>query len=501
METRPIVELKQISKRFPGVQALSDVNLTLYPGEVHILLGENGAGKSTLINVLGGIVSPDSGTIIIRGKEYQSLTPALSQSLGIAIIHQELAVVPQLTVAENIFLGRQPAKNRLAIDWKRMKDEARKVLGIFGVDLDPSTLVRDLSVAHQQVVEISKALAQKADIIVMDEPTSALTKREVEDLFSIIEKLKKSGYAIVYISHRLDEVKRLGDRVTVLKDGHYVGTRMVADVTVDDMVRMMVGRDVRLTRRTNRPRLGHEALRVENLTTPNKLKGISFSVRAGEVVGLAGIVGAGRSEVAKAIFGAEPGATGSLFIDGRPVTIRSPLEAIQQGIAFVPEDRRREGLIVQFPIRTNISLPWNQKMGKFLLNHKKERMLSEGAVRDLSIKTPSIDQIAGNLSGGNQQKVVIGKWLELDAKVIIFDEPTRGVDIGAKAEIAELISRFASQGKAVIVISSELPELLALCDRILVLYEGQLANEIPGELATEEDIVYSATTGLRRSPR
>lgn len=499
MNDQVVVSLSHITKRFPGVAALSDVSFDLRRGEVHVLVGENGAGKSTLINILGGIVQPDQGTIAVKGREFKTLTPALSQELGIGIIHQELAVVPQLSVAENVFLGRLPKRGAIRVNWKELNARAASSLRSFGMDIDPTTTVGDLSVALQQVVEITKVLAMNADVMVMDEPTSALTSREVQELFRIVAELKQRGVSIIYISHRLDEVKRLGDRVTVLKDGRVVGTREVAEVEIDEIVRMMVGREVTRTRRDDSQRsFGAEALRVEGLSTPAKVKNVSFSVRAGEIVGIAGIVGAGRTEIVRAIFGAEPGATGQVWVNGSLTEIRSPLAAIKTGIALIPEDRRQEGLILDFPIRLNISLPRLQKTGQWLIRRKAERTQAEEACRELNIKTPHVDQTVGLLSGGNQQKVVVGKWLHVDAKVLIFDEPTRGVDVGAKAEIQQLIQEFAAGGKAVIIVSSELPELLNVCDRILVVFDGHVVNELSGAEATEEDIVYSATTGLRR---
>lgn len=499
MKEAPTISLSRISKRFPGVTALSDVSLDLYPGEIHVLVGENGAGKSTLINILGGIEQPDQGVITVKGREYKTLTPGLSQELGIGIIHQELAVVPQLSLAENVFLGRLPTRGSSRIDWERLNKDAAASLESFGVRVSPTTLVRDVSVAYQQVVEISKVLAMNSDIIVMDEPTSSLTSREVSELFRIVAELKRRGCSIIYISHRLEEVKRLGDRVTVLKDGQVVGTRPAAEVSVDELVRMMVGRRVVRERRKRTWELGDEALRVKDLATPGKVRDVSFSVRAGEILGIAGIVGAGRSEIIRAIFGAEPGATGEIHIGGRPVRVRSPQEAIKHGLALIPEDRRQEGLITGFTMRVNIGLPWLQAKGGALIDAAQERARAEEARDQLSIKTPSVEQVVGNLSGGNQQKVVIGKWLGVDAKVLFFDEPTRGIDVGAKAEVQQLICDFAAQGKAIVIVSSELSELLACCDRILVIYDGRVVSELPGDKATEEDVVYSATTGLRRA--
>lgn len=499
MPREPVVRLKNISKSFPGVKALSDVSFDLYAGEVHALVGENGAGKSTLMNILGGSVRPESGAVVIKGQSYSELTPAMARELGVAIIHQELSLVPQLSIAENICLGDLPTTSTGLVDWSQMRNRAEQALLPFGLKIDVMTPVSRLSMAHRQVVEISRCLARNADIIVMDEPTSSLTSNEVDELFRIILDLRSRGKSIVYISHRLEELRRVGDRVTVLKDGSSVGTRTVSDVSAEDLVRMMVGRDI-----VADPSLraattgGRERLRAEHLQWGDKVSGVSFSLRSGEVVGLGGIVGAGRTEIARIIFGAAPNSSGRLFLDGQEIHLNSPRDAVRAGIALVPEDRRSEGLVTKFSILANITMAYIQKSVSWRADSVLEGRLASGAVRTLSVKTPSISQIVGNLSGGNQQKVVIGKWLDTDAKVMIFDEPTRGVDVGAKQEINRIIRAFANKGVAVLLISSELPQLLAVSDRVLVIYDGKIVDELMGDRLTEENVVYGATTGKGR---
>lgn len=499
MSREPVVRLESISKSFPGVKALSDVSFDLYAGEVHALVGENGAGKSTLMNILGGILQPESGAVVIRGQSYQELTPAMARELGVAIIHQELSLVPQLSIAENICLGDLPTTSTGLVDWPEMRRRAEQALLPFGLRADVMTPVSRLSMANRQVVEISRCLARNADIIVMDEPTSSLTSNEVDELFRIILDLRSGGKSIVYISHRLEELRRVGDRVTVLKDGSSVGTRTVADVSAEDLVRMMVGRDIVANPSLRAPTTGSsERLRVEHLQWGDKVRDVSFAVRAGEVVGLGGVVGAGRTEIARVIFGAAPDSSGKLFLDGQETQVNSPRDAVRAGIALVPEDRRGEGLVTKFSILTNVTMAYIQKSLSWRADSALERRLAFGAVKTLSVRTPSISQVVGNLSGGNQQKVVIGKWLDTDARVMIFDEPTRGVDVGAKQEINRIIRSFASKGVAVLLISSELPQLLAVSDRVLVIYDGEIVDELVGDRLTEEDVVYGATTGKGR---
>lgn len=492
-----VARLTGVSKHYPGVTALNKVAFELCRGEVHVLLGENGAGKSTLIGVLGGIVQPDVGEIIIKGDRYSSLNPQLSQQLGIGVVHQELSLVPQLSVAENIFLGRLPM-TRGRVNWKRLNQEAKDWLTRFGLDIDPAQPVREFSVAIQQAVEITKILSLQADIIVMDEPTSSLSSKEVERLFQLVNDLKNRGCSIVYISHRMDELKRIGDRVTVLKDGEVVGTRNLAEVQVDELIHMMVGRRITRLKKSSQEQLGEEILRVEELSSPGKIHSVSFSVRSGEVLGIGGIVGSGRTELVKAIFGADPERKGRILLHGKPVRIAHPQDALMNGICLIPEDRRTEGLILGFPVRTNLTVPYWQKIRTLLVNKKRETVLAEEYQAKLRIKTPSCESKVATLSGGNQQKVVIGKWCAVDSQIVIFDEPTRGIDVGSKQEIQELIVELAKEGKAVILISSELPELLAVSDRVLVMYNGKIVSEFQGCSATEEDIVYCATTGSIR---
>ncbi len=499
MSQDPVVRLENISKSFPGVKALSNVSFDLFAGEVHALLGENGAGKSTLINILGGILRPESGSIVIKGQSYPEVTPAAARELGIAIIHQELSLVPQLSIAENICLGDPPITPTGLVDWGEMRKRAVQALLPFGLQVDVMTPVNRLGMAHRQVVEISRCLARNADIIIMDEPTSSLTSNEADELFKIILDLKSKGKSIVYISHRLEELQRVGDRVTVLKDGSSVGTRIVAETNTDDMVRMMVGRDIKADPSLRATAIeDKERFRCEHLQWGDKIQDVSFSIRAGEVVGLGGIVGAGRTEIASAIFGAAPGSTGKVFLDGQEIHIRSPRDAVRAGIALVPEDRRGEGLVTKFSVLTNTTMAYIQNSLDWRVDFELENELASNTVKTLSIRTPSVSQIVANLSGGNQQKVVIGKWLNVRAKMIIFDEPTRGVDVGAKEEINHIIRSFANKGVAVLLISSELPQLLAVSDRVLVVYDGKIVDELVGDRLTEEDVVYGATTGRGR---
>ncbi|MEW6046807.1 MAG: sugar ABC transporter ATP-binding protein [Bacillota bacterium] len=496
--------MQDIVKDFSGVRALDHVSFELRAGEVHVLLGENGAGKSTLIKILGGVVAPTSGVLTVHGKTYTALTPARARELGIGIIHQELSLVPTLSVAENVFLGRLPTRRAAGFSWvdystlyRRTEQELRR----FRLDVDPHTPVHKLGLAMQQMVEIVKALSLGARIVVMDEPTSALTDREAGELFEVIARLKRESVSIIYISHRLREVKTIGDRVTVLKDGTVVGTRDVKDVDEDELVQMMVGRKIVRTRQVRQGRRGSEVLRVENLTAPGVCD-VSFSVHAGEIVGMAGIVGAGRTEIARAIVGDLGPRRGQVFIDGVPVSIHSPLDALRCGIGLIPESRREQGLVLQFSVSQNLTLPALQ-LGAGLVSRtgftlrSAERRLAESTAAHLAIKSGSVQERVDRLSGGNQQKVVIGKWLFLNTKVLIFDEPTRGVDIGAKAEIHRIIMDLAGQGRAILLISSEMPELLSVCDRILVVYEGRITGEFPGQ-ASEEELVYACVTGRRR---
>ncbi|KQX48378.1 sugar ABC transporter ATP-binding protein [Paenibacillus sp. Root444D2] len=498
--TSKLLEMKGISKSFPGVKVLEQVDFTLHRGEVHALMGENGAGKSTLMKILGGIYTKDSGSITVNGNVYDIASPSMAQNLGIVIIHQELNMVPHLTVMENIFLGREftYGKSKL-INWRRMRQESHRYLSQLGLNIDPGTLVNELSVGQQQMVEIAKALSMKAEILVLDEPTAALTDREIEALFLVIASLKEKGVGMIYISHRMEEIFRICDQVTVMRDGHYIGTEYIANTTMDHLVKMMVGREIKDRFPKVKVTLGEEKLTVNGLTQKGKLHDISLTVRAGEIVGIAGLMGAGRTELAKALFGVTPIDRGTISINGKPVSIHKPIDAIHAGIGLITEDRKDEGLLLPLSVNDNLALPNLKILSSFgFMNRSKERELSDSMIKKLLIKTPNSEQKVGSLSGGNQQKVVIGKWLATNPQVLILDEPTRGVDIGAKKEIYDLMNELVSQGVAILMISSELPEVLGMSDRILVMHEGKISGEFTQEDASQEKIMLSATGGGNR---
>lgn len=492
-----LLEMKQISKSFPGVKVLENVQLNLKSGELVALMGENGAGKSTLMKILGGIYGRDAGTILVKGAAQEKMTPDIASKLGIAIIHQELNLISHLSVMENIFLGREFTYGRSGfVNWAKMRKEAKHWLKQLEIDLDPDTLVGDLSVGQQQMIEIAKALSMQADILVLDEPTAALTHREIDALFQVIASLKQKGVGMIYISHRMEEIFQVSDRITVLRDGQYVGTVETASTNMDELVRMMVGREITDRFPKEQIECGDERLRVDNLSVKGKLEKISFSVRSGEIVGIAGLMGAGRTELAKAIFGLEHVSEGQISVDHQPVRITRPIDAIRAGIALVTEDRKEEGLVLSLPVRENISLPNLDKVSSLgVLRPKHEQELSDDAIKRLFIKTAGGEQIVGSLSGGNQQKVVIGKWLATEPKILILDEPTRGVDIGAKKEIYDIMNHLAKSGVAILMISSELPEVLGMSDRILVMHEGRITGEFTRAEATQELIMHAATGG------
>ena len=500
-----LVEMRDIDKSFPGVKALNQVNFSLKPGEVHVLLGENGAGKSTLMKILSGAYEPTNGEITVRGQTYKQLTPKLSQQLGISIIYQELSVISELSVQENIFLGRLLTCNKLGmtvVDKARMNQETEKLLTDIGLKCTPQTRVGYLRISEKQMVEIAKAVAFNADVIIMDEPTSSLTEEEIAQLFGIIRRLKAAGKGIIYISHKLKEIKTIGDRVTVLKDGEYVGTHNVKDVTIDDLVTMMVGRELQSKYHAtshDRATLGEVVLEVSNLTRKDGyVKDINFKLHKGERLGFSGLVASGRTETMEAIYGAVPISSGELRLNGKQLRIRNTYDALKHGIALVTENRRETGFFHNFSIRRNLSLAKQLKDSKGgglygLVSGAQERKISAEQVRAMQIKCATIEQSITELSGGNQQKVILGKWLAAGSKVIIFDEPTKGIDVGTKSEIYKLMRMLCEQGVGVIVVSSELPELLAVCDRILVYYEGRINGEYTIDDATEEKLVYSAT--------
>jgi len=482
--------MRGMRKRFAGVEALKGVDLTLYPGECLAICGENGAGKSTLIKPVGGVFPADTGEIALEGKHVHIPSPHAAAQLGIAIIHQEFNLVPQLTARENIVLGQE--KTRFGFTVPRAEtDEVRSLLERIGVSIDPEKRCADLTIAQQQAVEIAKALHVQARIIVMDEPSATLTRRETKRLFRIIHELKSQGLGIIYVSHRVEEIFEIAERVMVLRDGKHVATEETGSIEQDKLIELMVGRTIDAEFPGRSVTMGEEILRVEGLCRGKDVRDVSFNVREGEVLGLAGLVGAGRTETVRLIFGADQPTAGTIYLDGIPVTISGPRDAIRQGICLLAEDRRGQGLIVDHSARENFGLPNLDLFGRGpFVDSRKERRHFDRHVRSLQIRLASPEQRVSSLSGGNQQKVVLAKWLERDSRVIIFDEPTRGIDVGAKYEIYLLINRLASQGKAIVMISSELPEVLGMSDRIIVMHEGEVKAEITDvATATQEQIM------------
>lgn len=492
-----LVLMEGIEKSFPGVHALSQCRFDLRAGEVHALVGENGAGKSTLMKVLSGIYSKDAGRILYKGQEIDIPNPRAAQNLGISIIHQELNLMPHLTVAQNVFVGREPrAGFKVFLDEKEINRKTQQVFDMMHLKLDPRTKVADLTVAKQQMVEIAKALSYNSEVLIMDEPTAALTESEIEELFRITRQLREKGVGIVHISHRLEELKQISDRVTVMRDGRYIDTVPTAEVTIDQIISMMVGRTIYEAKPEVPENPSQEVvLEVKHLNRGNALKDISFNLKKGEILGFAGLMGAGRTEVARAVFGADSIDSGEIYVQGQPVQINSPSDAVRHGIGYLSEDRKRYGVAVGMDVETNVVLA---SFKKFLgnlgwVNQSKTRLVAERFVHSLSIKTPSLQQKVKNLSGGNQQKVVIGKWLTADTDILIFDEPTRGIDVGAKSEIYKLLNELTRQGKSIIMISSELPEILRMSHRIVVMCEGRITGELSIDEATQEKIMKFAT--------
>jgi len=494
MANQKVLEMKNITKTFPGVKALDRVNFSLEKGEVHALLGENGAGKSTLMKVLNGIHERDEGEIFVKGEPVKFQNTKEAQNAGLAIIHQELELIPYLNVAENIFLGREE-RNGVFINYKKLYQKTEEVLDLLGVDIDPKAKIKDLNIGSQQMVEIAKAVSQNADILVMDEPTSSLTNQEIEILFELIERLKEQEIAIVYISHRLEEVFEICDRVTVLRDGQFVGEVKTSETDEDELIKMMVGRTIedRFPKMKINP--GEEILRIENLSVPEEIENASFSLKKGEILGIAGLMGSGRTELAKAIFGVFKEKTGQIFYRGDQLKINSPADAIDNGIYYLSEDRKEEGLILGLSVADNISISVLKTIlnANTFIDAAAEKDLAEKYIKDLNIKTPSEKQLVKNLSGGNQQKVVISKLLSTKPEVVIFDEPTRGIDVGAKREIYNLMQDLIDEGVAVILISSELPEVLNLSNRILVMHEKEIMGELDAAEADQEAIMKLAT--------
>ena len=496
MSDEAILEMRGISKSFPGVRALDKVDLSVKRGEVHAILGENGAGKSTLMKILAGAYSMDEGEIVLRGQAVDIRNPHHAQELGIAIIHQEFNLAPHLTAEANIFIGREPRSRFFNfIDQRRVHEESAALVRELGVNLEVSRPVRELNVSQQQITEIAKALSMDADIIIMDEPTSALAEAEIATLFAVIRRLKQKGITFLYISHNLDEVFQISDRITVLRDGRCIGTRETAEVTPQEVIKMMVGRTLDDLYPKEVVEIGPTVLEVKNLSREGVLHDISFSLRRGEILGIAGLLGAGRTELMRCIFGADPRTAGEIWVDGWKVDIRSPADAMRAGIALVPEDRKQQGLFLGLAVRVNVTAATLSSMANMgWVSRARERAFVDDYIKALNIKTAGQEQLAGNLSGGNQQKVVLARWLSIKPKILILDDPTRGIDVGAKVAIHNLMGEFARQGVGIILISSELPEVLGMSDRILVMDGGRLKGEFSRAEATQEKIMSCATT-------
>jgi ribose transport system ATP-binding protein len=495
-----LIQMEGIMKEFPGVLALNNCRFELLRGEVHALMGENGAGKSTMMKILTGVYQKDAGTITYKGQPVELTNPKAAQDAGISMIHQELNLAPDLTVAQNIFIGREPRRKlRLFLDDQALNRQVKELFERMGLDMDPSIKVSELTVAKQQMVEIAKALSYSADVLVMDEPTAALSETEIEDLFRIIRQLREGGVGIVYISHRMDEIKRITDRITVMRDGQYIDTVSTAEVTTQDIISKMVGRQIYETSKPERSADERETvLEVKGLNQGRTLKDINFTLKKGEILGIAGLVGAGRTELARAIFGADRIQSGEIHVHGRKITIKGPHDAVRQGIGYLSEDRKRYGCVVDLDVKSNVAIA---SYGNFVrpggwMSTARIRKQAEDMVERLKVKTPHVDQEVKYLSGGNQQKVVIGKWLTRDCDILIFDEPTRGIDVGAKSEIYRLLNDLTAQGKSIIMISSELPEILRMSHRVLVMCEGRITGELDQEEATQESIMHLATARM-----
>ncbi len=493
-----LLSVSGLEKSFPGVHALSECHFELRVGEVHALVGENGAGKSTMMKIIAGVYQKDAGQILLRGKEVDIPSPRVAQHLGISMIHQELNLMPHLTVAQNIFIGREPRNAALPflLDDQAINAQSKALLESLRLTIDPRTRVTDLTVARQQMVEIAKALSLNAQVLIMDEPTAALTESEIDELFRVIRDLREQGVGIVYISHRLEELKQISDRITVMRDGRYIETLNTPEAKIDTIISLMVGRTIYQTaQELPENASGEIVLEVRNLNRGRDLKDINFHLKKGEILGFAGLMGAGRTEVARAIFGADPIDSGEIYIHGERVHIHQPRDAVKHGIGYLSEDRKRYGLNVGMDVQTNVALAsFNKFLGMLgVVNDNQMRTTATHYVKQLDIRTPSVQQRVKNLSGGNQQKVVIAKWLTADTEILIFDEPTRGIDVGAKSEIYKLLNELAAQGKSIIMISSELPEILRMSHRVIVMCEGRITGELSMANATQEGIMKFAT--------
>jgi len=502
MENDYIVQMEDITVKFPGVLALDKVRFDAKPGEVHVLLGENGAGKSTIMKVLAGVNTDYEGRIIYKGKEIAARSVEEQRERGVSIIFQEMNLLKNLTVAENMFLGRQPVTRTGKIDWKKMNRDARELLDAIHSEISEKVLVSSLSVGQMQMVEIAKALSFESSIIIMDEPTSALTEKEVQALFDIIGKLKQKQVAIVYISHRLEEIMKIGDRLTIFRDGKYIDTVNVADITMEQMIAMMVGREMTDYYPKVSVTPGEKLLEVKHIKQGRRLKDLSFYARGGEITGFYGLMGAGRTELMRVVFGADPYDSGEIYIKGKREYIKGCEQSKRLGLALLTEDRKNQGLILEFDLNRNISLAnLDPAMTVFGFDGAKENKNNQRLVTVMNVKTPSLKQKVKNLSGGNQQKVVICKWLNADADIIIFDEPTRGIDVGVKAEIYKIMNQLKEQGKAVIVVSSELTECMGVSDRIYVMHEGEMTGLIEGEDMKHitEELIVGLATGTKKT--
>jgi ABC-type sugar transport system ATPase subunit len=497
----PIMSMKNVTKQFSGVKVLQNVDIELYKGEVHALMGENGAGKSTLMKIMAGVYQPDDGSIIFQGQKVQWNSPMHARNKGISVIHQEISLSPNLTIGENILMGTSFKKNRMGfIDWNDIFEKAKKILTSIGSSLDPRADVSSLSVAQQQMVEIARALLLNSEILIMDEPTASLTDKEIDMLFTIIEELKRKGVAIVYISHRMDEIFKISNRFTVLRDGRLVTSGPISDTNPTNLVKLMVGRDLNELFIRNREendtkhKNKQPVLELKGVSDQKRVQDVSLKIYPGEIVGLAGLVGAGRTELVRTIFGLSERSTGEILLEGKSVQINTPIDAMKLGIAHVPESRKEQGLLPNLSVKENIMMAQLPSYRKFrLLQYKQINREADRYIKELGVRTASKEQNVMGLSGGNQQKVVIAKWLSIRPKVLLLDEPTRGVDIGAKTEIHKIINQLAAQGLAVLMISSELPEILGVSDRILVMHEGKLAAELSHREATQEKIMFYAT--------
>ena len=484
-----VLEMVDICKSFPGVKALENVNLKLRRGTIHALMGENGAGKSTLMKVLMGMYTPDSGKVIYDGKEISKYTQGQAIKMGITMVHQELSYIPYMTVAENLFLGREIKKHGV-LDKTAMHEKAKELLARVGVTIDPKLLMKDLSVSERQMVEIAKCVSYNAKIVIMDEPTSAITDKEVEQLFAVLNDLKAKGVAIIYISHKMDEVLKISDEVTILRDGTFIDTYSTENIDINKIIVSMVGRELSQVYPEKKNKIGETIFEVKNLKREGVFHDISFSLRAGEILGFSGLMGAGRTEIMRAIYGIDKLDEGEVYMKGKRIDIKQPGDAITNKIGLVNEDRKGVGLVLPLSIKKNLTLSnLNKYFAGPVITAKKEGELADRMMKALAIKAPSKEQLVKNLSGGNQQKVVLGKLLLDEAEVLIMDEPTRGIDVGAKAEIYKLICELAEQGKAVIVVSSEMPELLGLCDRIIVLHEGEITGEVRRDSFDQEQLM------------